>query len=284
MKKNANNLVEELQKSNPVDFIIYNTNNYNTSIKNSIPEILEKYKQIIEQYLHLYSTKMTPKKQQLFKFLFQRGIDTINNVFNVLFYYTKNLELTYYHTQKAYTFYIEFIQQTTDDTISYLNLTSRDATMFVYKKTIFEINNDFKKKMTAPNQEDLELLNKLDLHISIYKIFLTTLIKKSYFTISIGTKDEIHLLIDYMNKLKIGTELNHKNKYLITDLLNTLYDINVEICINKYFNIVTQFINHVSTNKPNISKLNIHEKIYNQSVFIENLEMNPNDFIKWLFE
>jgi hypothetical protein len=282
MKKSANNLVEELQKSNPVDFIIYNTNNYKSSIKNSISEILEKYKLIIEQYLHLYSTKINPKKQQLFKFLFQRGIDTINNVFNVLFYYTKNLELTYYHTQKAYSFYIEFVQQTTDETISYLNLTSRDATMFVYKKTIFEINNDFKKKMESPSEQDLKILNKLDLLISIYKIFLTTIIKKSYF--SDNKIYEIQQLVDYVNKLKLGHELNPTNKYIITDLLNTLYDINMEMSIEKYYNIVNMFINHISSNNIKLNKLNIDEKIYNQNIFIEHLDLTPTDFIKWLFE
>ena len=60
---------------------------------------------------------------------------------------TGYLELSFYHTQKAYYFYIEYIEQISDDNITFLQLTSRDAILFVYKKTIFELNNDCKKKI-----------------------------------------------------------------------------------------------------------------------------------------
>ena len=60
--------------------------------------------------------------------------------------YTKNLDLTVYHCKKAYLFYVEFIGQIGDDNNSYLQLNSKDATLFVYKKTIFEINNEYRKQ------------------------------------------------------------------------------------------------------------------------------------------
>ena len=87
----------------------------------------------------------------------------------MIFYYTKNLDLTFYHTQKAYFFYIEFIEQIYDDNVTFLRLSSRDALMFVYKKTIFDINNDHKKSLIALTNEEQTIISYVDAHMPIYK-------------------------------------------------------------------------------------------------------------------
>ena len=66
----------------------------------------------------------------------------------MLYMYTKNLEITMHHCKKAYCYYVEFIGQIGDDNHSFLQLNSKDATLFVYKKTIFEINNNIANKPT----------------------------------------------------------------------------------------------------------------------------------------
>ena len=93
------------------------------------------------------------KNYECFIFIIERGIETIMHVFSMLFYYTKNLDLTFYHSQKAYYFYIEFIEQISDDNVSFLQLSSRDATTFVYKKTLYEINIEYKKTMNELTNE-----------------------------------------------------------------------------------------------------------------------------------
>ena len=51
-------------------------------------------------------------------------------------------------------FYVEFIGQIGDDNNSYLQLNSkRDATFFVYKKTIFELNNEYRKQFVLSETE-----------------------------------------------------------------------------------------------------------------------------------
>ena len=55
--------------------------------------------------------------------------------------------MVYFHCKKAYYYYIEFIGQISDDSHSYLQLTSKDATLFVYKKTIFEVDNMVRKNL-----------------------------------------------------------------------------------------------------------------------------------------
>ena len=71
--------------------------------------------------------------------------------------YTKNLELTVHHCKKAFLYYVEFIGQIGDDNHTFLQLNSKDATLFVYKKTIFDINNEYKKKVTYTLNETKKL-------------------------------------------------------------------------------------------------------------------------------
>ena len=104
-------------------FILYSSTNYKLTIENSVSEILNKFVSIILEYMRFISDKVVIKNKNYYTFIFERGIETIIHVFTLIFYYTKNLELTFYHTQKAYYFYIEFIEQISDDNINFLKLT-----------------------------------------------------------------------------------------------------------------------------------------------------------------
>ena len=75
------------------------------------------------------------QNQSKYFFVLQRGIETITHIFRNLLLYTKNIELTIYHCKRAYIYYVEFIGQIGDDKNTYLQLNSKDATLFVYKKT-----------------------------------------------------------------------------------------------------------------------------------------------------
>ena len=101
----------------------------------------------------------------LITFILLRGLHTLKHIFNTIILYTKNLELTVYHTKKAYLFYVEFIGQIGEDNNSYLQLNSKDATLFVYKKTIFEINNDFRQSYITNTKEKESLFIQIDLRL-----------------------------------------------------------------------------------------------------------------------
>ena len=137
---------KKISQTSPSDLntLLYNVGNYKPIIENTIQDILTKFVIIIIEYMRLIAEKITMKNKPYYKFIFQRGLETLIHVFSILFYYTKNLELTFYHAQKAIYYYIEFIEQISDENVSFLNLSSRDAVLFVYKKTIYEINNEYK--------------------------------------------------------------------------------------------------------------------------------------------
>lgn len=145
-------------------YSLYNSDNYKPTISSSIEEIQHTYNLIIAEYGKL--NKMNTSK---YVFITERGLDTISHVFILLLFYTKNLNMTYYHSQKAFYYYIEFIEQITGDT-NCLKLNSTDAMMFVYKKTIFEINQKYIKPIQEVDTIKIEELNKYIHDITITKL------------------------------------------------------------------------------------------------------------------
>ena len=93
------------------------------------------------------------QNETYFLFVIQRGLETLKHCFKMIYMYSKNIDLTIYHCKKAYCYYVEFIGQIGDDNNSYLQLNSKDATLFVYKKTIFDIDNEFRKKFILEDSE-----------------------------------------------------------------------------------------------------------------------------------
>ena len=141
-------------------YSLYNIENYNSSLNVAANDILNKYNLLIIEYFKLNIKGIKE---------LGRGLETISHVFEIMLYYTKNLELTYYHSQKAFYFYNEFVNQIIEDPNNYLQLSSKDATLFVYKKTIFEINAQIQKGVKILTELDKTKLDILNSYIIILK-------------------------------------------------------------------------------------------------------------------
>ena len=161
--------------------LLNNVLNYSPRINNTIQEIINKFSVVMIEYMRLISEKINTKNKEYFKFIFERGIETLIHIFTIIFYNTKNLELTYYHTQKAYFFYIEFIEQITDDSVTFLQLSSRDAILFVYKKTIYELNNEYRINIEELNSNENNILLLFNTYTNIYKNIIHFIINNNNF-------------------------------------------------------------------------------------------------------
>ena len=272
----TNNLTDNLT------LILHNSSNYKHLIENSLSDILNKFVSIIIDFTRFMSEKVTMKNKQYYKFIFEKGIDTLIHVFTIIFYYTKNLELTFYHSQKAYYFYIEFIEQISDDSINFLHLSSRDAIMFVYKKTIFEINNEYRKHMHELTIDEKKLLSSFEIYTNIYKSIFTFIITNNSF--------DYNNKIDYINmccnSIKNISDILNKNKIKTTQLQyiymfsKLLQDTSIET--NNYFYLLNDFIKKITNTKKldeNIIKTRIYDIEINN--FIDNNEINK--IIGWIF-
>ena len=141
---------------------------FNKELNQSVPEIMEKYVSLVVEYTTFIRDKNNILYKKHYPYILARGLDTITHVFIMILFYTKNIELTYYHSQKSFYYYVEFIEQILDVQHTFLHLSSRDASIFVYKKTIYEINQDHRKE-TENNAHDDAQFKKINAYAQIYK-------------------------------------------------------------------------------------------------------------------
>ncbi len=119
-----------------------------------------RYTGLVCDYLIYAAENIVIRNGRYYTFVVQRGLETLRHIFRLLLLYTRNIDLTVHHCKKAYYYYVEFIGQIGDDSHSYLQLNSKDATLFVYKKTLYEISNAHRTKfaLAAGEKKLLEVL------------------------------------------------------------------------------------------------------------------------------
>jgi hypothetical protein len=257
-------------------YVLYNNENYYPAIHNTSQEILTKFIEVLIEYMRLISEKINIKKKQYYIFIFERGIETLIHIFSMIFYYTKNLELTFYHSQKAYYFYIEFIEQISDDTITFLQLSSRDALMFVYKKTIFEINNDIKKKCVPLTKDEQIIIDYIDINIPIYKKLIKLMLTHKDFKYE-NKLEYINICCDKIQELTIILT-RYKKKESIYLFINLLENKNLEptISIYQFFKLLEDFFLKLKTQfKEKINKKENKEKKLINKIY----ECSSNNYI-----
>jgi Glu-tRNA(Gln) amidotransferase subunit E-like FAD-binding protein len=174
--------------------------------------------------------------------------------------------MAYYHSQKAFYYYTEFIGQITGDQNVFLQLTSRDAMMFVYKKTIFEIHNDYKKSnvLLSDLTNENEKMEFLDAYVQIIKNLVIHSIltvdfkniKQNEVSYKTTVVDKIDHICEFVNKCKIPLNLFMDIKYLVEYLTNNSITENYYEVIQKY--IIKVIKNTESTD----SNENIKDKIH----------------------
>lgn len=159
-----------------LNYSLHNNENYKTTIDCDIGAISSKYAVLLSEYYKFIIENIKVKNASLSRFIITRGLDTITNVFNSLLFYTKNIDLTYFHCQKSFYFYVEFVGQISEDEKMFLQLTSRDAATYVYKKTLFEINNDRAKLNQTLTPDTKNKIDIINVYINLYRTYLQKII------------------------------------------------------------------------------------------------------------
>jgi len=273
-------------------YLLHNVDNYKSSIQNSSHEILAKFTEVMIEYMRLIAEKINIKNKQYYIFIFERGIETLIHIFSMIFYYTKNLELTFYHSQKAYYFYIEFIEQISDDNITFLQLSSRDALMFVYKKTIFELNNEFKKTCPPLTADERIIVSYMDAHMNIYKKLVSCILLHNDFLY--GNKlnyinescDKIQKIVNVLNESKIKKHAfyNEECIYLFISILTNVEREQTNININTFFDLLDEFIKRIMMKKKTaINEKIIINKLYNCSTSNYIKENGLHSLVNYIF-
>ena len=255
-------------------YSIQNSDNYNNNFQENIVQICNKYIILINEYLQQCLKNIEIHNNYYKNYIIKKGINTISNIFKLLLFYTKNLDITYYNCQKSFVYYIEFIGQICDDDNSFLQLNSKDATLFIYKKTIFEINNDNRKNNLSDN--DINIIENLDLFISIHNNILFFCIENN------NINDYVNFINNNLNNLfyKITKIFIENNNIYLNNKLQSIIILSNNLTNFNNYNYITcidLFLKKIKKNNKfiNLSKLEFYIKTKN------NFEI-PNKFINSL--
>jgi hypothetical protein len=177
------------------------------------------------------------------KYVIKKGGLTIEHIFNFLLYYTLNIDLTYHHCEQGFIYYIEFISQMIingDSTL--LALSSKDAVLFVLKKTIFDISKEY-RELNPLSENDNKKLNLVKNFTSTYK----------------------NILFLYIDGLKFDSEKvikENETKSIKNIVINMLYNEIIENNNTNPIDVINYFIDFIR-NKEELSicnKLNVIEQ------------------------
>lgn len=262
-------------------FSLHNSENYKTELTSNICDVTKIYSELILEYFRFIQENIKLSASKMSKFIITRGLDTITNVFLNLLYYTKNLDVTYFHCQKSFYFYVEFVGQISDDEKMFLQLTSRDATTYVYKKTIFEINNEFKKLHPEISLLFREKLDTIKIYINIYQTYLFKIINSTHKK-EINKEMQLSYIEQYIkitekfNTLNNDILHNKSNICLLEKIVDKLYD---KIDDADFFFKVNFMLAKKFLKNNNIVK-NVEEKIHVDE-FNDKLVESNDKFISW---
>jgi hypothetical protein len=257
------------------NFSLYNVENYKKELTTSINEVVNNYFNLLVEYYKFIIENIKIKKKELTSFIIIRGLETITNVFLNLLLYTKNMDVTYFHCQRSFYFYVEFVGQISEDEKMFLQLTSRDASIYVYKKTIFEINSEFRKINENITQSTIEKFDFLNIYISLCKNYFFRVIKNNN-----SNKNE--LLLDLIKEI-----LNKLNSNLVKiDKLRSLINI-IDTLFNNIENVDFLFETSLCLVKKFIKNTNIVNTYENKNLpddFINKVnEADAEKLVCWLF-
>jgi hypothetical protein len=253
--------------------------NYKKVLDCTVNEITQKYYELIIEYFKFIVENTQIKNLHILKFVIIRGLDTITNVFLHMIYFTKNTYLTYFHCQKSFYLFIEFIGQISHDEKMYLQLTSRDATTYVYKQTIFNLNSEFKTKPEEVDNVFREKLDIIKIYVQITQTFLLKIIHSNEIEINVEHLKNIEHLKNLSQKIsqKLVFSQNKSNLILFEKIIEKFYQqINDKDTFLKINNL---FLKKIIKNPEQIITA---EKKINLEEFENKLNDSPEKFITWL--
>lgn len=246
-----------------------NLETYKENLTENLEDILIKYNQLINDYISLYIDNIKIVNKSYYYYLFINGIKTINNVFLNILLYTKNLTISTFFGQKSYYLYIEFISQIDNINHSFLQLNGKDASLFVYKKTIYELDNNIIKDYKCNNKEKFNIISQfVNLVYNLYSIN--------------NTENNIENNIENIKKIINYDKININN--ILQQIIDILYIKNKNNIRNKNILImesITKYIDYLKIELKNEDKLTNKLDIY-VSMFIEKLKITniTNNILK----
>lgn len=242
-------------------FSLHNFENYNKELKQECRYILNQFIELNNNFLLLSIENIQIQDDNFKQYVIKKGIETIEHMFNFLIYYTLNNELTYYHCEQGYIYYVEFIgQMIINGDNTGFSLTSKDAILFVLKKTIFEISKEYRENNPINEKDEKK--------IKLIKQLTTTY------------KNLLFLYIDNLNisNKKINENESKMIRNIIVNFFISVFENKHAINSDNVIEIFNYFIDFIRK----YDKLSLHNKLNVLELFIKkyNKQSISNEIIK----
>jgi hypothetical protein len=219
------------------------------------------------------------------------AINSIHRVFEYVLIKTKNIEKAFYYAQKTYFYYIEYMEQIHRSNLQH-TLNQTDAVLFIYKKTIFEIQTGKDSKIFDTITNIMTLEDEItDLNNKEYQEWLLKLSK----LVNIFFYWE-NSNINFNERIVLSNCL--LKKYLIEiDNIDNIYNLEflqqkMEITYENYHTLLIEYLEYEKKNEMQ-EKDSLYEseqtfllKFYTEkSELYENIEKNDmKGIIRWMYQ
>lgn len=252
--------------NDPSNKTLFDEDNYKPSFSlQDLDSSLIIYSKIVSDFLKDLAEDIVVPELSQFMFIIEKGIETISNVYKTILIYSRNIELAKYHTEKACLYYINFISQIIDSEINV-----RESVLFVYKKTIFDINNECKKRVSISAEQNVYFMIFDESALFLHKFVKSSLTEYNIIenkSIMNGILSE--KILEYSQKLNFSNDLTHV-RYEKLKFLNSLASgLSILKCTHiRIFNILDSVIKKMI--KLNSSEFKIPFSIEQLTIAIEN--------------
>jgi hypothetical protein len=157
------------------EFSFKNEHTYKEKRDFTLISVHDHYRHVILEYMTYVlknQTKYAIHNSNTISYIIIRGLETITHVFMMTILHTNNIDAALYYAQKSIIIYTEFITQITHGKNAVFDLNSRDAVVYVYKKTIFmlkrrSVENNVYAEMDA---EAFPMVNNMKTGTSKYVV------------------------------------------------------------------------------------------------------------------
>ena len=171
-----------------------NVDNYRSKVSFSFQDVCHQYIDVMN-YFFIHGHSILSDRTHTH----QKGIEVITNIFLYILLHTKNLDLSTHIANNCTYYFVEYIHQINnkDTDFVFVNLTLKDAIVYIYRKSIFEINDTFRKKFKSSKSEN-NLFDTLNLFARFYLSICKQFIYSKHFK-SLTSEDKTSALYSINN-------------------------------------------------------------------------------------
>jgi hypothetical protein len=250
--------------------------------------ILEAYSKLINEYFSALSESVVINELNFPTSSTIIGITAIHRVFEIVLIKTKSIEKTYYYSQRAYYYYLEYIEQIYRANLSQ-NLNHMDIILFVYKKTIFDLYDGDTRDRSETLSNILTLNN--DTLVFDEKEWRSILLKVNKLVNVLFNWDNLN--IDFFNRCELSTtyllRFLHKIDSIdsIVQYLEIIQEkMNIEYQV--YQSLLVELLNKIESTRSKLSDFSNESlllKFYIEEPTCKEKFENGNmrEFVKWLY-